>query len=726
MSSDPQILPVVAAPGLSPDSLGNYLASLGLLRILAQHWPSVRGAWHRGIFQVVGGPETMGQLLDDLSDAAQRRRWTPYERGWTAAQKKSTKAKSGVSLSIWQASADEEELQLLAAHAVPAARISFNPMLGSGGNAGKREFAKGWKTAINVLAPSGPVDADETTRRAKESQPSEAAAEIEKQEKCNHLQALLLGEPITWMVEKLNAASWFSDANKLYNSGQRPFREGGVSPWSMALACEGLVFFAGGVSRRLGARARSVGAFPFVTQGAAPQKSGEAGRDLAEVWAPLWHRPMTLPEVRTLFERGRAEVRGRGVLTPSAFATAIRRRGVDAGITEFRRFTLGRTTSANTFEPRFEGAVGVQNLDGDGASSAAASAAAFDCLLGLLDCLPRDRKVGKRWRFVGLRGPLEAAMLDAAAAPADPETAHAVLDAAVSALDRADRNRTFREREITWQPLPLTWLPMLFGDEAPCPEARLAVALISGFTADRPFALYRFGIERQDRQCFLHPKVPPARWCWRPGPLASALCAVVQRRGIDWETASKQEPDAVVVPTLPSPAPVPSTYVDHWLACLVDDELLSRWLSRFALFDWSWVPPGVRSMATTNDRRSGSSGNVCLFGLLQPLIDLRPVTRKGMRTSANLLPVGSKARTPGAARTLTSLLRAGQVDAAVRLATSRYAMAGSNLMKTGVQWNASDPERLLASLLFPVFPHERAALVERWLRPRRQGDQVNV
>ncbi len=35
-------LPVVPIPGLTPDSLGNYLASLGLLRVLAHEWPQVR------------------------------------------------------------------------------------------------------------------------------------------------------------------------------------------------------------------------------------------------------------------------------------------------------------------------------------------------------------------------------------------------------------------------------------------------------------------------------------------------------------------------------------------------------------------------------------------------------------------------------------------------------------------------------------------------------------
>ncbi len=48
------------------------------------------------------------------------------------------------------------------------------------------------------------------------------------------------GMPVSWMLAKLNAASWFSDANKLYNSGQRAYREGRMSPWAMVLACEGL------------------------------------------------------------------------------------------------------------------------------------------------------------------------------------------------------------------------------------------------------------------------------------------------------------------------------------------------------------------------------------------------------------------------------------------------------------------------------------------------------
>ena len=164
---DRAVLAVVPIPGLPSDSLGNYLACLGLLRSSSRKWPTVRICWREGVLQVVGGPSTFGELCEYLMLIAAERSWTPYERGWTEAQKKSTKAKSGAALAIWQSSADEDVLELLAAHAVPAARVSFNPLLGSGGNAGKRDFADGWKKAtntlsfVNLLRDGGPQEQDQ-------------------------------------------------------------------------------------------------------------------------------------------------------------------------------------------------------------------------------------------------------------------------------------------------------------------------------------------------------------------------------------------------------------------------------------------------------------------------------------------------------------------------------------------------------------------------------------
>lgn len=700
MNPTPRKLAAIPLPGLRPDSLGNYLSSLGLLRLLAQKWPEVRIAWRNGVLHVVGGPESLDALLDQLMDVAKNKRWTPYERGWVKKQKESTKRKSGAPLAEWQAHASEEELELFAAHVVPRDRAHFNPLLGSGGNAGKRAFSDGWNKAVDELQKVAGT-------------PSGTARE--------ELESLLQGGPHSWLLEKLNAASWFSEANKLYNSGQGPYREGLVSPWAMAMACEGLPFFAGAASRQRGARARAVGAFPFVTQAAAPTVSGEAGRDNAEVWAPVWDRPMTLPEVRALFARGRAEVRGRGAVTPAAFATAIVERGVDAGITAFLRFSLGRTTSANTFEPRFEGRIvlpagGAPNHE---AKAATPLARALERLLALLDRLPRDEKKGKQWRFAGLRGPIERAMIQLAASPSDPAAACTLLDAVVAALHKVDRNQSYRARQISWEPLPLEWLPALFDSQGPPLEARLALAAVSGFPPGRPFALYRFGVDWQHGR-YVHPKQAPLRWVWGSGTLPRVLANVLARRVLDWERATKdnsrEEPPARIH------IPASCQHVNAWLDGQVDEPLLERWLSRLALFDWRRVPESVRTRVAGQEGSNGPIGGaLAMFGLVQPLFDLQPVRPPG--STDNLLDPESGARTPAAARRLIALIRTGQVDAAVAFAVSRYAIAKTWLVRTKAPWVIEDPERLLASLLFTIPLRQRGRLIERWMRPQREkGD----
>jgi CRISPR-associated protein Csx17 len=158
------VLSVVAVPGLPPHSLGNYLASLGLLRVLGRSyrlgsdgtelcWPHVRAAWRNGIFHIIGGPASLDDIVTALGDTADRNDWSAYTRGWTEEQKRGTKSKSPAPLARWQSSADEDDLELFAAHVVPAAVINFNPMLGSGGNAGRRDFSKSWKEAVAALVP---------------------------------------------------------------------------------------------------------------------------------------------------------------------------------------------------------------------------------------------------------------------------------------------------------------------------------------------------------------------------------------------------------------------------------------------------------------------------------------------------------------------------------------------------------------------------------------------
>jgi CRISPR-associated protein Csx17 len=336
------------------------------------------------------------------------------------------------------------------------------------------------------------------------------------------------------------------------------------------------------------------------------------------------------------------------------------------------------------------------------------------CDTPLVDQLPADRKVGKRWRYVGLKGGVEATMLRVAAAPSNPEAASDMLDAMVSALDRVDRNRAFRERRIAWEALPLNWLPMLFSDEIPSAEARLALALVSSFPVDRPFALYRFGISLDRSSRFIHPPEIPKQWVWRSAaPISRVLSEVLYRRTLDWEKVhDEDEPVRLVMPAT-------CAQVGRWLSGFVDNELLARWISRFALFDWRVAPSSVKLLASRGDDLGATTGALCLFGLLQPLFDLRPVVRAN-EPASNLLPRESGARTPAAARRLLGLLRVRDITGAAGLAATRFAMAGAPLVRSDIPWNLVDAEGLMVSLLFPVSDDERSALVKRWLRPRRE------
>lgn len=436
---------------------------------------------------------------------------------------------------------------------------------------------------------------------------------------------------------------------------------------------------------------------------------------------------MSVAEAATLLSRGRAELRGRGALTPAAFATAIRKRGVDAGISEFRRFTLGRTTSANTFEPRLEARFSPKPCSG----ATAAVAPTLERVTALLEQrgFPRDRKVGKRWRFVGLRGPIEAALLDVAAQPSNLEAGIALLDAVVSALDRIDRNRSFREGRVRWEPLPLEWLPSLFTDERPGVEARLAMSVVSAFPETLPFASFRFGVEWAREQngkyeydwatqprWFEHSKVAPARWVWGPGELARVLGAALSRRLLE---EAKLDATHTRRPRGRAPLPATTSQVRQWLAGDLDELLFSTWLSRLALFDWRRVPREVRALIQPETSSLVADGELALLGLIHPLIDQRPL-HIGDLSPKDLLSEEAGARTTEAARSLITLIRTGNLDAALRLASSRYAMAGARLAMFNVSFATNHPDRLAAALLFTVSDRDRAGLVERWLRPRRR------
>ena len=689
--ADAEVLPALPLPGLRPHALGRYLAALGLLRIAARHWGDVRGAWRDDCFWLVGGPRTMRDLASYLR--APDTPWSCYEHGWKKAQDDEKKRKKGAPSPylVWLSEQDEETTELALAHLVIGSTRYFNPLTGSGGNAGRRVFSKGWSEAQTAVRTKPNGWTDRTLER----------------ELVGFLDGT--GGPLR-PKEGWSAASWFIEANKAANSGQAPTREGQVSPWAMLLACEGLPFFVGAPSRRLGASTRRLGAFPFVTAPAAPVVAGEAGRDQAEVWTPLWERPMSAAEVRVLFRRGRAELGGRGVVTPAAMAAAIVSRGVDAGVVGFVRHALGATTSGNTFEPRRIGRV---DLTQSAATHAQATAVALSRIVDLRERLPRDEKKGQRWIFRGLRGPIEASLIRYAAAPDDHDAATRLLDAVVDSLERVNVTRSFREdATVELELLPLPWLTTLLEHRAPTAEMRLAMGLTS--LLDEPFLVHRWGVRRVSKTDarYRFTQEPQARCVWATGPLASNLSRVLRRRLVDAERETKSRGL-----TTRASFKVKRDDIAGWLTGLLDEVELARWIDRFALFDWRVVPESLRRVSALTSAPAPIDGVVTLWGLLRPLLDGRSLSVQGH-------PLFTEARDPRtvrAGRSMVARLNARDIPGALDLAASRYQMAGHPLGRVGLTPAVDEPAYLISSLLLQPRSWELEEVTQRWLRPARIG-----
>lgn len=767
----PSTLAVVPLPGLHLDSLGLGMAALGLLSLCSRHWSLIRGGWRGNVFYLAGGPATEAELLDYIAGIGERGEWSSYENGWDAHQKSDTNAKSGRSTALWRArEADETVLSLFQSHIAPAMRLSFNPLFGTGGNAGARNFSDGWKRAVNATSLTSKfstVLAEKVKKHVEQADKAIAGATkvgtkkhrdaLKKQETAQqsklsllasrqHLSAFLNGgfcdinpsvsipkpnkpseKETVYFLADYGAACWFSSANKKYNySPDKPYQEGQITPWAMALACEAFGLFQGSPSRRLGSARKAAGAFPFVTTGASPTAAGEAGKNLGEVWLPVWEQPMSLPEIIALFQRGRAEVNGKGATTPPAFAAAILQRGVDAGIREFRRFLLLRTTSDNTFESRLASVVPVAE------KAEAATAVALTRMLGFRDSLPADRKKGKRWIYAGLRGILDESLVTLAEQNT-PETAREAVDAMIGALRKADRNRGHRAHKpsIQFQLLPGAWAAKLLTDDSSDAslEARIGLALATLWAGKKtgkakkvsaaPLLSYWLGV--QQRGIFGSiPEAVPFRRVWGAGTLTANLAAVLQRRLIE------EEPSAE--PPFGSWYRVGLGDIEAWLSGALDDAEIERWMMRFSLFDWS--KDSVTSVAKLLGRAEPPrmvSGSLMLFALFKPLFQSWLLS--------SLLPAESKreAAKVGPLNGIAAQLARGDVHAAVQLARNAYRAADIEPAKIQISGITCDePQRLLAALLIPVDrrrltpdPNDTrksktVPLCLRWLSPRKQ------
>jgi CRISPR-associated protein Csx17 len=656
-------LRAVRCRGIGRDNLGGYLAGLGLLAVAAEKWPNVRGCWRDGSF-VLLAPDLDETRIENLLFS-----WEPrvYKRWWTAYQKADTKAKSDRSVWLGRNSATEDEVRLLDSHIVGAGRNYFNPVLGTGGNIGKRDLARVY---------------DESRNQVNKAKNTEAR---------DWLRMTLFGE-LTAAPEIRGAGTWFVFANKTFNSGQDWYSEGQISPWSFLLAMEGARLLAGGASRRFSS-ARRYAVFPFVSTSAAAESRQDVKGGKAEFWAPLWNEPATIQSVRALFARGQARIQYRAAAGAFEFALAARAAGLDAGVTEFVRFDLRQTTSAQTYE-----AVPRERIVVDGTSDPGIEAIAK--LAGWVNRLPRDMPNDDR--FYGIRGPIERSLIQLAANPEVAGYWRSLLLALADAQEQIDRNRVLREQCLAIPLLDEVVFKKAWSEETATAEIEIARAIASigpcnSEDKDKQQDLLQrniFGVDKPGRP---FPKQRPVRAVWSGGAPLRSVAEVLERRLIDAPRIDSMLP-------LCAEILCPDACVHHFVDGAVDDSEIGRWIRALSLIEWK------RSGSVIGGERSAArSGAANVHALFRPLF--HPKDLFASPGAADRLRVN-------AARQVLKLIRQNSWEQAVAIARRQYLMRGIAIVEPAAV--ECDGERIAAALLIPMRACEaRDNFNKVWRQPER-------
>ncbi|MDN5924089.1 MAG: type I-U CRISPR-associated protein Csx17, partial [Xanthomonadales bacterium] len=116
----------------------------------------------------------------------------------------------------------------------------------------------------------------------------------------------------------------------------------GFNPWDFVFMLEGAVLIAAAATRRLESGNTSALSYPFTVRTTGSSDGSTAPDDesaaRAEIWMPLWDRPTSLDELRTLLSEGRVTLHRRPARDGLDFVRAVSQLGVQRGIRSFQRY----------------------------------------------------------------------------------------------------------------------------------------------------------------------------------------------------------------------------------------------------------------------------------------------------------------------------------------------------------------------------------------------------
>lgn len=205
-------------------------------------------------------------------------------------------------------------------------RMSFPPLLGTGGNDGRLDFTNNFMQRL-VSEKAGLFD-------AVTGKPSPHSSKF--------LETSLFGNASQGMY-KAPVGQFDPDGVGGPNSTSVGYKgDSLLNPWDFVFMLEGSVMFAGAATRRHQSTRRSSASFPFMvrTVGAGYEGASDADErnSRAEFWAPVWNQSASYNELASLLKEGRAVLNGRTVNDGLDFARAVAGLGVSRGVERFERY----------------------------------------------------------------------------------------------------------------------------------------------------------------------------------------------------------------------------------------------------------------------------------------------------------------------------------------------------------------------------------------------------
>lgn len=742
-------MPDVELSGCTPIPLASYLKALGVFRLVAeQRDPAARGWWSDDVFVLrstldraallrflaedyrptplvapwggrsgfyPGSSESTARAaLDDIA-ATSLPRLAPFRE--IIALTKELLREHGYAEKV----KDEQKLELLrtcranypdwmlpwldACYALTDDGRRFPPLLGTGGNEGSGSYVSGFAQQVVACLVAREHDAAIEPALFDVARPDVLSGQTPGQ-----FSPEGAGGP-----NATSGSSW-----------------GGVkmNPWDFLLCLEGTLWFAASITRRHEQGSGGL-SFPFTVR---PAGSGSGAADpsdeanaRAEMWLPLWSRPVAFAELHSLLSEGRARFGSKPARNGLDFVRAAVGLGVDRGIDAFQRVAFLQRFGKNVFaiplgrvavHPNPDAGL-LSDLDHDGWLDSFRRLARSD------DAPQRARSLIRR---------LEGAMFDFARYP---ERADRLAQRLLICLGDVQRylaaSPKMRERCGPVPELQRRWLHVASGNGGD--DALAIAAALASLQAPRPLQAERDDWEAMPMRGHLAPVAAGRRRQWLAGTspgvvwsersLEMNLIAVLHRRLIDAHGGYADKPLAHAVS-----APVAS--VSAWLAGEVDSQRIADLLPGLALLrfrrrvkiEWQGIeePPPLPAA----------------YRILKPLF----CTDAQLRRAGMLPPVapgadGQLERGAGLSLPLelVRLLEIRSIDRAFKLAWTRLRAAGfgkrpdrssrpdapaarspSRSARTdmaalkAVLGAGIDGRRLLAALLVPIGDRELRAL----------------